>query len=90
MLLVGRASVWDWLSYPAVRAVLAVLVVLVVVFGGIQLLIRLRAATIKPDTNHDDLAKNFEEMRLEGDIDEAELRKIKAVLGKSQDSLAEE
>ena len=81
---------WDWLSYPSVRAVLAVAVVLVAVFGSIQLLSRLRAATIKPDTNHDDLAKNFEEMRLEGDIDEAELRKIKAVLGKSQESQADE
>ncbi len=75
---------WDWLSNPTVRAVLAVAVLMVVIYGGIQVLSRLRGLTSKPDTNTDDLAKNFEEMRLEGDIDEAELRKIKAVLGKSQ------
>ena len=81
---------WDWLSNPPVRSVLAVAVLMVVIYGGIQVISRLRDLTIKPDTNAEDLFKNFEEMRLEGDIDEAELRKIKSVLGKSQEPRASE
>lgn len=77
---------WDLLSQPTVRAGLAVGILFVVVYAAIQVVSRLRPSNIKADTSVDELAQNFEEMRLEGDIDEAELRKIKTVLERSQDS----
>ena len=78
--------VWDWLSQPTVQAAFAVAALLVAVYVGIQVLSRLRASTCKADTSEEDLAQNFQEMRLGGDIDEAELRKIMSVLGKSQET----
>ena len=77
---------WEWLSQPAVQAILAVAVLLVTMAVGYQVLMRLRPTTIKDDTSVDHLAQNFEEMQLGGDINADELRKIKAVLGKTQDS----
>lgn len=79
---------WDWLSQPTVQTVLAVLVLLAVLYFGFLSLKWLRPSTSKDDMNPLDLAKNFEEMQLEGDIDEAELRKIKAVIGKTQSDAA--
>lgn len=77
------------LQQPTVQAVLSVAIVLALIYAAIVVIGRLRPSTIKADTSVEDLAANFEEMRLEGDIDEAELRKIKAVLGKtSSDSKA--
>lgn len=66
------------------QAVLAVAVLLLVVYFAIQVLLYLRPSTSKAGTSAENLVENFEEMRSEGDIDEAELRKIKSVLGKSQ------
>ncbi|MEM8734131.1 MAG: hypothetical protein AAGG44_07910 [Planctomycetota bacterium] len=74
----------ELLNHPTVQAILAVAVLLIVVYLSILVLARLRPSTSKADMSVEDLAANFEEMRLEGDIDEAELRKIKSVLGKSQ------
>jgi hypothetical protein len=74
--------VLEILQQPTVQAVLSVAGVLLVVYAAILIIGRLRPSTIKADTSVEDLAANFEEMRLEGDIDDAELRKIKAVLGK--------
>ena len=80
----------EMISNPTVQAVLAVTVLMIVVYVGIQLVVRLRPSTGKADTNAADLTSNFEEMCLEGDIDEAELRKIKTVLGKKQANQSEE
>ncbi len=77
---------WDLLSQPNVQAALAVAIVLALSYTGFLVITRLRPSTSKADTNAADLTHNFEEMRLEGDIDDAELRKIKAVLGKTQDT----
>ena len=72
---------WDLLSHPVAQAVLAVAILLAAVYFGFKVLGRLRPSIHKADTSVDDLAQNFEEMQLEGDISEAELRRIKAVLG---------
>jgi hypothetical protein len=72
----------EFLSQPAFRAALGIAVLLAGVYAGYQVVIWLRPTTSKPDTSVDALARNLEEMRLGGDIDEAEHRKIKAVLGK--------
>ncbi|MFK7735514.1 MAG: hypothetical protein AB8B50_05790 [Pirellulaceae bacterium] len=72
------------LQQPTVQAVLSIAVVLALIYAAIVIVGRLRPSTIKADTSVEDLAANFEEMRLEGDIDDAELRKIKSVLGKTK------
>lgn len=72
------------------QAVLAVAILLAAAYAGFLVVNRLRPSTSKADTSAEDLAANFEEMRLEGDIDEAELRKIHAVLGKSQANHSDE
>lgn len=77
---------WELLSQPTTRAGLAVAVLLAIFYGCFVVITRLRPSTSKADTNVGDLSENFEEMRLEGDIDDAELRKIKAVLGKTLDT----
>ena len=78
----------EFVSQSNVQATVGIAVLSVVVYFGIQVAIRLRPTTIKPDTNIDALSQNFEEMQLEGDIDEAELRKIRAVIGKTHDANA--
>lgn len=75
---------WVWLSHPTVQAVLAVAILIAVVYAGIQAVMALRPTTSKADSSVDDLSRNFEEMRFEGDISDEELRSIKAVLGKTQ------
>ena len=73
-------------TWVAMQAGLAVAVVLVTGYIGYYVLKYLRGATIKDDTNAGDLALNFEEMRREGDISEAEFRTIQSVIGKTQSS----
>ncbi len=77
-------NMWDWLGSPAVQALLAVTTVLAVVYFGLQALIALRPSTSKDVTNAYDLSRNFEEMQLEGDISDEELRTIRSVIGKTQ------
>ena len=76
---------WELLTIPTVQAAAAVLVMSAAVFVGWQVALALRPATSKADTSVDDLAQNFEEMQLGGDISCEELRTIRAVLGKTQD-----
>lgn len=82
----GRRVLLEMLSNPKVQAVLAVAAVMIVSFVGYQVVMRLRPSTSKADTNPADAMANFEEMKLQGDIDEGELRQIKTVLGKQQQS----
>ena len=72
------------------QAILALAVLLIAVYVGFLVVMRLRPSTSKADTNVGDLAANFEEMCLEGDIDEAELRQIKTALGKKQATPSED
>lgn len=74
----------DWLTQPAVEAAVALGLVGAVVYIGYRVAIALRPSTSKADTNADNLAQNFEEMQLEGDISAEELRSIKSVLGEIQ------
>lgn len=75
---------WDLLAHPTVRAVLVVVVVLVVAYVGFQVLFALRPKTSTDDINPTELMADFEEMQSGGDINEVELRNIKAVLGRKQ------
>jgi uncharacterized membrane protein len=78
--------VWNVLDSLPARAALSVVVVLAAVFVGYRVVEYLRGAISKDDTNDDELVRNFEEMRREGDINEAEFRTITSVLGKTQPS----
>jgi hypothetical protein len=72
--------------WVALQAGLGVAVVLVAGCIGYYVVKYLRGATSKDDTDAADLRLNFEEMRREGDISEAEFRTIQSVLGKTQSS----
>lgn len=73
-------------TWVALQAVLGVTVVLVAGYIGYYVVKYIRGATSKDDTSAADLTLNFEEMRREGDISEAEFRTIQSVLGKTQSS----
>lgn len=77
---------WETLSQPAVQAAISMAVLLAVVFVAFQVAKRLRDATRTSDMNVGDLAQDFEQMQAGGDLDEAELRRIKAVIGKKHGS----
>jgi len=73
-------------TWVALQAGLGVTVVLAAGYIGYYVVKYLRGATSKDDTKAADLTLNFEEMRREGDISEAEFRTIQSVLGKTQSS----
>jgi hypothetical protein len=75
---------WEWIGLPAVQVVVGTVILLAVMYGGFKAIVALRPSTCIGDTNVDHLARNFEEMRLGGDISDEELRNIKSVLGKTQ------
>jgi hypothetical protein len=77
---------WDVLNSQPARAALGIAILLAVVYVGFRVVEHLRGAISKDDTSDDDLVRNFEEMRREGDINEAEFRTITSVLGKTQTS----
>jgi uncharacterized membrane protein len=74
----------DLLNQPTVQAALGVAGLLIVIFVSYHVIVALRPSTSKDDMSDRDLASDFEEMRLGGDIDEQELRSIRAVLGRTQ------
>lgn len=76
---------WDLLSQPKVQALLSTLVLLIAMFVAYRIIEALRPSTSKDDTSDLALGRDFEEMQLEGDIDEEELRSIRAVLKKTQE-----
>lgn len=75
-----------WLSADALftntvfQAVLGLLVLSLVTIAAYFVLAKLRDSNMKDQPITDLLEKNFEEMRSEGDIDDQEFRKIKALL----------
>jgi hypothetical protein len=75
-----QTGVWDLLSHPALQAILGVLVLMAITLIAYRALAKLRGSTKEDGQLADLLQKNFEEMRSEGDISEAEFRKISASL----------
>ncbi|MEZ6135035.1 MAG: hypothetical protein R3C53_09020 [Pirellulaceae bacterium] len=76
---------WELLTSPVASAVLSVAGLLVVLFVAYRVIEALRPSTSKDDMSDHDLVSDFEEMRLGGDINEEELRSIRAVLAKTQE-----
>ncbi len=79
-------TVREVLTHPAASATLAVIAVLVVATIGFYVAKALRPATRTADTSAEMLEQNFAEMQREGDISDAELRRIKSVLGEPTQS----
>ncbi len=75
---------WELLQQPVAQALLSMAGLLIVVYGAYRVIEALRPSTCKADISDRDLAHDFEEMRREGDINEEELRSIRAVIGKTQ------
>ncbi len=75
---------WELLSQRHVQVALNVLALTTVLVVAYAVIAAIRRSTSTSATDNHDLADDFEEMRLEGDINEEELRTIRAVLEKSQ------
>lgn len=75
-----RSSIAAFASDPVVQSVFGVLVLLIVSAIAVYYLAKLRDSNTKTQQLDELIRKNFEEMRSEGDIDEQEFRKIKALL----------
>lgn len=75
---------WSWLSQTYVQATLSLLVLMVVCAFAYYWVVRLRDSSMEDQNTAAELMKNFEEMRLEGDIDEKEFRNIQSLLKKDQ------
>jgi hypothetical protein len=69
-----------YLSDPVVQSVLGVVLLLMVSSIAMFALSKLRDSNTDNQPAEELLRKNFEEMRSEGDIDDQEFRKIKALL----------
>lgn len=74
------SSLVAFLSDPIVQAVLGVVLLLVICAIAVFALSKLRDSNTDNQQTEELLRKNFEEMRTEGDINELEFRKIKALL----------
>ena len=73
-------SVMTFLSQSVVQAILGILILLIVSVVAYYTLLKLRGSSIDNTETLDLIRKNFEEMRSEGDISEAEYRRISASL----------
>lgn len=73
-------SSMNFLSQSVVQAILGILILLIVSVVAYYTLLKLRGSSIDNTETLDLIRKNFEEMRSEGDISEAEYRRISASL----------
>ena len=62
----------DLIENTAIQAILGVGFLCVAVYFAYHLILRLRPSTHTDDTSAEELVRNFKEMRLEGDISEAD------------------
>ncbi|MFN7875220.1 MAG: hypothetical protein ACK5PB_07885 [Pirellula sp.] len=70
----------NFLSQSVVQAILGILILLIVSVVAYYTLLKLRGSSIDNTETLELIRKNFEEMRSEGDISEAEYRRISASL----------
>ena len=77
---------WEWLTSTPAQLALGIVVLLVLCFAAYRYVLSLRDLSNGDISLADEVARNFEEMRLGGDLSEAEFRNIQSVLGKKQAS----
>jgi uncharacterized membrane protein len=73
-------SAMTFLSQSVVQAILGILILLIVSVVAYYTLLKLRGSSFDNTETLELIRKNFEEMRSEGDISEAEYRRISASL----------
>jgi hypothetical protein len=73
-------GIWQLLSNATIQSVLGVLILMIVCTLALYMLSKLRDSTTQDAPMEDVLRKNFEEMRSEGYINEAEFRNIASLL----------
>jgi uncharacterized membrane protein len=78
----------EMLANTFVQAGLSLLGLMIVSAVAYFVVVRLRDSSHEDQKTAEDLMKNFEEMRQEGDIDEKEFRNIQLLLQKDQQSLS--
>ncbi len=76
----------EFLSGSTTQAVLSILALLALSWLAYFGVLKLRESSLKDQPDTKDLLNNLEEMRQEGDISDAEYRKIRSVLGMKQAS----
>ena len=76
----------EFLSGSTTQAVLSILALLALSWLAYFGVLKLRESSLKDQPETKDLLNNLEEMRQEGDISDAEYRKIRSVLGMKQAS----
>lgn len=81
-------SSMNFLSQSVVQAILGILILLIVSVVAYYTLLKLRGSSIDNTETLELIRKNFEEMRSEGDISEAEYRRISASLKGGMNSSA--
>ena len=70
------------MTSTTIQAVLAALGLMVLLYVGYRVILALRPSISIDDSSPSTLLSEFEEMRFEGDINEEELRSIRAAAGK--------
>lgn len=80
----NRADIVKLLMDSRVQVVLSVLALLIMCYVAYWLVVKVRDSSKNDLQLTPEVLKNFEEMRQEGDISEAEYRNIRSVLGKKQ------
>ena len=80
--------VQEILSNTSVQAALSLLGLMIVSIGAYLVVVRLRDSSKEDQRMEQELLKNFEEMRQEGDINEKEFRNIQLLLKKEQQGLS--
>jgi len=78
----------EMLANTSVQAGLSLLSLMIVSAAAYFVVVRLRDSSNEDQKPSEDLMKNFEEMRQEGDIDEKEFRNIQKLLQKDQQGLS--
>jgi len=78
----------EMLANTSVQAGLSLLGLMIVSALAYFVVVRLRDSSNEDQKPSEDLMKNFEEMRQEGDIDEKEFRNIQKLLQRDQQGLS--
>ncbi|MFO0922140.1 MAG: hypothetical protein U0905_06570 [Pirellulales bacterium] len=80
----------DFLTGSTVQAILSVVALAAICTVAYFIVLKLRDSSLNDQRLDDEALKNLEEMRQQGDISDAEYRKIQSVLGMKQASDADD
>lgn len=73
---------WEFLQTPTAQVIISLAVLAVLVVLGVYIVLRFRGFSDEDRHTSQDTYTNFREMYEQGDISDAEFRKVKTALGK--------